>query len=236
MRAFSAGVTTALVTLSLLAAAGGGWAQDPKKGAPPANPVGAGWTGTVTPEPGALVSDSQIAAVNKVSAYFNELTNLKGIFLQTDPDKTQMKGRFYVKKPGRFRFDYSAPSRKVVISDGKWLAIQDFDLKNEDVYELDNTPFRLLLRGEVDLLRDARILDAQESEDLIIVKLQDKSPDAPGRIALYLTKKPVLDLKEWVTTDAQGLDTRVEVSNLVKTEELDAGLFKRELLSLQKLQ
>jgi outer membrane lipoprotein-sorting protein len=240
MRAFFGILAAALVSLGLIAGTNASVAQDGKKGAPPpSNPVGAGgnpWAGTVTTEQGTLMSDAQVAAVKKVSAYFNELANLKGVFLQTDPDRAQSKGRFYVKRPGRFRFDYGAPSKKVIISDGKYLAIQDFDLNNEDIYELDNTPFRLLLSGEVDLLRDARILDAQESEDLIIVKLQDKSPDAPGRIALYLTKKPTLDLKEWVTTDAQGLDTRVEVSGLVKTEELDAGLFKRELLTLKKLQ
>jgi Outer membrane lipoprotein carrier protein LolA len=33
-------------------------------------------------------------------------------------------------------------------------------------------------------------------------------------------------LKEWVTRDAQGVDTRVEVSDLAKSVELDADLFK----------
>ena len=122
----------------------------------------------------------------------------------------------------------SSVIQQVIISDGKYLAIQDHDLKNEDVVELDNTPFRLLLRKDVDLMRDARILDVQEADDLIIVSLQDKSPDAPGRITLYMVKKPVLDLKEWVTTDAQGLDTRVEVSDLNKTEDLDGKLFERK--------
>jgi outer membrane lipoprotein-sorting protein len=37
---------------------------------------------------------------------------------------------------------------------------------------------------------------------------------------------PALELKEWVTNDAQGLDTRVEVSNLNKTDEIDAAVFK----------
>jgi outer membrane lipoprotein-sorting protein len=214
--------------------------ENNKKPAAP-NPIGAsnpGWTGTVTPEQptGPFMSEQQAAAVRKVSAYFNELQNLKGTFLQTDPDRKQLKGRFYVKRPGRFRFDYSAPSKKVIISDGRWLAIQDHDLNNEDVFELDNTPFRLLLRNDVDLLRDARILDVQEAEDLIIVTLQDKSPDAPGRITLFLTKQPALDLKEWVTIDAQGLETRIELANLVKTEDIDAALFKRESLALKKLQ
>jgi len=222
----------AAATLCVLASPS--FAQEQPK-APAANP---GWAGTVKPDAGAAqtVSDQQTAAIQKVNGYFNQLDNLKGIFLQTDPDKKQIRGRFYVKKPGRFRFDYAAPSKKVIISDGRWLAIQDHDLNSEDVYELDNTPFRLLLRKDVDLLRDANIFDVQESEDLIILTMQDKDPDAPGRITLFMTKAPALDLKEWVTVDAQGLETRVELSSLVKSDEIDAALFKREALSLKKFQ
>jgi len=200
--------------------------------------VSPSWTGTVTPmDPTeAEFTEEQLAAIGKVNAYFNELENLKGRFLQTDPDKKQMRGRFYVKKPGRFRFDYGSPSLKVIISDGRWLAIQDHDLNTEDVYELDNTPFRLLLRKDVDLLRDARIFDVQEVEDLIIITLQDKDPDVSGRITLFLTKDPELTLKEWVTIDAQGLETRVQLSQVDTTEDIDPNLFKRENLTLKKFQ
>jgi len=200
--------------------------------------VSPSWTGTVTPmDPTeSEFTEEQLAAIGKVNAYFNELENLKGRFLQTDPDKKQMRGRFYVKKPGRFRFDYGSPSLKVIISDGRWLAIQDHDLNTEDVYELDNTPFRLLLRKDVDLLRDARIFDVQEVEDLIIITLQDKDPDVSGRITLFLTKDPELMLKEWVTIDAQGLETRVQLSQVDTTEDIDPNLFKRENLTLKKFQ
>ncbi len=57
-----------------------------------------------------------------------------------------MKGKFLLKRPGRFRFDYSLPSKQIIISDGEYLAIQDLDLNNEDRVALDQTPFRLLLR------------------------------------------------------------------------------------------
>jgi outer membrane lipoprotein-sorting protein len=67
----------------------------------------------------------------------------------------------------------------------------------------------------------------QEANDLIVLTLQDKNPDTPGRIKLFLVKIPALELKEWVTTDAQGLDTRIELSNLVRTEEIDQTLFQR---------
>jgi outer membrane lipoprotein-sorting protein len=137
-----------------------------------------------------------------------------------------MKGKFFVMRPGRFRFDYAAPSKQIIVSDGEYLAIQDLDLNNEDRVALDQTPFRLLLRKDVDLLRDALIVEVSQAEDLIVVAIQDKSPDSPGRIKLFMSTKPQLELKEWVTTDAQGIDTRIQIADLASGADLDAKMFK----------
>ena len=188
--------------------------------------TGSAWTGQITATGAELVLDpKQMEAAKRVSKYFSDLNNMKGAFVQTDADKTRSRGRFYLKRPGKFRFDYGAPTKKVMASDGNYLRIQDPDVPSPETYQLDNTPFRLLLKKDVDLIRDARILDVQESDDLVVLALQDKSPDAPGRVQLYFVKKPGFELKEWVVLDAQGLETRVEVSDLNKTEEIDPKLF-----------
>ena len=177
------------------------------------------------------LSDSQTAAIKQVDSYFNTLGDLKGAFVQTTADNKRMRGKFMMKRPGRFRFDYARPSRQIIISDGKYLAIQDLDLNNEDRVSLDQTPFRLLLRKDVDLIRDANIVEIREDAAAIELALRDKSPDAPGQIRLTLTREPELAIKEWVTTDAQGLDTRVQVSELVTNETLDAKLFRIETVT-----
>jgi outer membrane lipoprotein-sorting protein len=69
----------------------------------------------------------------------------------------------------------------------------------------------------------------------MVVALQDKSPDTPGRIKVYLSTKPGVELKEWVTTDAQGLETRVEIANVVTGEKLDPASFKIQGLSKNPL-
>jgi outer membrane lipoprotein-sorting protein len=203
--------------------------------APPAAPTesapsaaGSAWNAEVAPAKsgeGITLDAHQTELVEKVGNYFKELSTLQGSFVQTGSDNKRMKGKFYVKRPGRFRFDYARPSRQIVISDGRYLAVQDLDLNNEDRVALDQTPFRLLLRSDVNLVRDARIMEVQESDDMIILSLEDKDPDSPGQIRLFLATKPGLELKEWVTHDAQGLQTRVEVSDLAKSVELDANLF-----------
>jgi outer membrane lipoprotein-sorting protein len=199
--------------------------------------AGAGWDTKVAPGDSSCLSldDTQTAALKTVTDYFAGLTSLKGAFAQTGTDNKRMKGKFFVLRPGRFRFDYSLPSKQVIISDGEYLAIQDLDLNNEDRVELNQTPFRLLLRKDVDLARDACMKEVQIAEDLIVVTLQDKSPDTPGRIKLFLATKPQVELKEWVTTDAQGADTRVEVSELAMGEKLDDALFKIEAVGLNKI-
>ncbi len=186
-----------------------------------------GWAATTTAQGTVEVKldPKQTEAVKRISGYFNDLKQMRGIFVQTDPDKTRTRGRFYVLKPGKFRFDYAPPSRKIMASDGRLLRIKEPDQANEDAVELDNTPFRMLLKANVDLLRDARILDVQESEDLVVIALQDRSPDAPGRVQLIFTKKPAFDLKEWVVRDPQGLETKVEVGEVNKTDPVDPKLF-----------
>ena len=158
------------------------------------------------------------------------MKNLQGRFDQLDPDKKKTRGKFFVHKPGKFRFDYARPSRKIVVSDGRFLAIQDLDLRNEDVYELDNTPFRILLRADVDLLRDARIIQVEHSPEAISVTLADKDPDAAGQLTVILTKQPEITLAGWITYDAQGLQTKVDVSQLSRPEKLDSKIFERKQL------
>ncbi|MGI9524966.1 MAG: LolA family protein [Hyphomicrobiaceae bacterium] len=203
------------------------------KEARPSSPVGSGWDSKVRSShatAGHTFSASQSDAIAKVNDYFNNLVHLQGRFIQTDPDRARTKGRFYVKKPGRFRFVYSRPSRKIVVSDGHFLAIQDLDLRSEDVYALDNTPFRMLLRKDVNLLRDARILAVKQTSDRVALTLADKDPDAVGQITVFMSLRPRYGLAGWVTYDAQGLETRVDVGNLSRPRRLDAKLFKREEL------
>ncbi len=218
--------------------------QAPAPAAPPAAGPGTvgrqqPWTASATKD-GAVVGvqldEKQIEALRKVSTYFNGLKNLKGAFVQTTAENKRMRGQFYVKQPGRFRFDYSRPSRQIIISDGAQIAIQDTDAVTDDRLTLEQTPMRVLLRKDVDLLRDARIYDVQETPRPHYRRFagqvrRHQRPHSP----VHDQRATEVELKEWVTTDAQGLDTKLEVANLVRTEEIDPKLFQIESIALKKL-
>jgi outer membrane lipoprotein-sorting protein len=217
---------TAFLALTCLATCGV-CAQN-TKGAEPANPIAVGVPGqeTQTSRTAGEMSSQQVELIDKVSAYFNQMSSLTGEFVQTSASGSRLRGKFYVKRPGRFRFDYARPSRLVIVSDGRHVAIQDHDLKTDDRWELDQTPFGALLRQDVNLLRDARFVDVQETEDSIIIAFEDKNQQAPGPLKLFLAKKPTLELRKWITKDLRGLDTLIELSNIAHTDDFGPDLFK----------
>jgi outer membrane lipoprotein-sorting protein len=210
---------------------GAALAQGPK--APPATQE---WQ-TVTKDTGGEreFDAKQRELIRKVTAYFNQMGDMKGLFVQTSPDGKKLRGKIYIKRPSFFRFEYNLPSRQLIISDGQNMAIQDLDLKTDDRYGLDKTVFRIVLRNEVDLARDARILDAGETDTRFFLTMQDKDPNTPGRLKLLLTKKPAMELKEWISTDSQGLDTHVELTEFGKADNLDPKLFVPPQVFIDKL-
>ena len=226
---------TAFLALTCLAICGVS-AEDTKK-AVPTDPVAAGERSqeTQTSRTAGEMSSQQIELIDKVSAYFNQMGSLTGEFVQTSAGGSRLRGKFYVKRPGRFRLDYARPSRLVIVSDGRYVAVQDHDLKTDDRWELDQTPFGTLLRQDVNLLRDARFFDVQETEDTIIIAFEDKNQQAPGPLKIFLAKKPTLELRKWMTKDLRGLDTLVELSNVARADDFGPDLFKPAPVVLDRL-
>jgi outer membrane lipoprotein-sorting protein len=198
--------------------------------APAPNAVGAGsgWDaqfGVAPPQTSQFTAaPEQVAIIGKINAYFNDLKNLEGEFLQTDADDKRKKGKFYIERPGKVRFDYSLPSRQKIISNGKYLAIEDHDLNTTDRYPLESTPFRLLLTKDVDLMKDANILALDVGDKVVVVTLQDKESNNGGQIRLFFDW-PQLQLKEWIISDPQGLNTRIQLAEMQLNKDADPKLF-----------
>ncbi len=196
--------------------------------------TGSAWQAEVTPaEPGGVsnLPADKHELLEKINTYMQNFNDLEGQFLQTNPDNGVQKGKFYVLRPGRMRFDYNRPSRMRIVSDGQYLSIEDHDLKTVNKYPLESTPFRMLLTKTVDLQKDARILSISSSDTSASITLADKTGQSAGQIQLFFSL-PKVELKEWVITDAQGLHTRIEISNLTFDKKLGNKLFVASRIGL----
>jgi len=163
----------------------------------------------------------QLAAVNTVDQYLNNIEHLEGNFLQINPDNTISDGKFYIRRPGKFRFDYKQPASLVVVSDGVWLGVIDNDLETLDRYPIRSTPYYTIFKNNVNLLEDARILGIEFYDKFLILSIEGLSKEEVGEIKLHFHVRDEvnesytnLELYEWYITDAQGLETNVKLSDV----------------------
>ena len=58
------------------------------------------------------------AACREVEKYFNSIRTLQARFVQNNPNGWVVQGTLYLRRPGRMRFEYDAPSQLKIVADG----------------------------------------------------------------------------------------------------------------------
>jgi outer membrane lipoprotein-sorting protein len=174
--------------------------------------------------PNSRFSAEQQLHLARITAYFNSFQTLEGRFVQIAPSGEQSEGTFNLQRPGYIRFHYNPPSKLDVIADGRSVAIRDGAARTQDVYPLARTPLRHLLADRVDLTSDTVVDSIREEPDLISVLIIERSVFATGKLQLIFDRRTYV-LRQWVVTDAQGLNTSVAIYNVVINKPQDPRQF-----------
>ena len=167
----------------------------------------------------------QSAAVKEVAAYVQGFKTLQGEFTQVSSKGNVSKGVFVISKPGKMRFEYAAPNPFIIVSDGTWVTIKNRAKDKAEEYPLSQTPLRLVLDEDVDLLKEANILEVDTKDGLTTITLQDRKKTVPGHLILVYDEAKKA-LQQWVVVDGQGRRTTVSLENIVAGGNPDPKLFK----------
>ncbi|CAN5634310.1 outer-membrane lipoprotein carrier protein LolA [Phenylobacterium sp. 20VBR1] len=170
-----------------------------------------------------LTADDR-ALVDKASAYLQGLTEAKGRFVQTDARGTTTQGTVYLKRPGKARFAYEAPSGLLVVADGANVSVADSRLKTFDRYPLMATPLSIFLARQIKLDKGVVISDVTRLADGFTITARDGKKQAEGQITLTFSNSPMA-LIGWTVSDAQGQATRIRLTGLERASGLAPTLF-----------
>jgi outer membrane lipoprotein-sorting protein len=180
----------------------------------------------------AAFDDAQKADLKRISDYLNGISTAQGRFVQLGPDGKSEQGTFYLRKPGRMRFEYDRPNPNLIVADGSTVAVSNTALKTTDRYPLVDSPLRLLLSEKVDLGTDRRVSAVRREAGTLVVTARQNTGPARGQITLFFADTgSALELRQWEILDAQGLKTVVAVNNLTSGVELSPRLFVIQELS-----
>ncbi len=172
---------------------------------------------------------AKVVPLEVLSAYLNALTTVEADFVQVNADGSKSYGKIYIQRPGRARFEYSAPDQNLVIAAGGQVVI--FDARSNqppEQYPLVRTPLNLILAQRVDLGSARMVVGHREVGDLTLVTAQDPEHPEYGTIDLIFSANPVA-LTQWIITDDIGNQTSVTLSDLVVGRTYGASLFSKEV-------
>jgi outer membrane lipoprotein-sorting protein len=162
--------------------------------------------------------------LQRVSAALNAIRSLKGQFVQVGPNGEMDQGAVYVVKPGRMRFEYAKPSPYLIVADGVSVAVGNSDVKTVDRYPLIDNPLSLILDEKIDLGASTAVSRIERKPGQLVITATRNDDALKGRVTLIFAE-PSLELKQWVVTDAQGLQTMITLQNVETGVTLNPELF-----------
>ena len=163
-------------------------------------------------------------AVIQVESYLNSIKTLSARFLQVDSDGNVTNGRFYLRRPGRLRFEYDDPSPLLIVADGIWLILHDRELGQVSRYPLFETPLGALVDEPVNLREKVEVVRVEQGLGVLRIMVVDRVNPDDGWIDITFTEPPLI-LRQWKVRDAQGGTIELSLTDIRVNQKLDPNLF-----------
>ncbi len=177
-------------------------------------------------EPAPPAKIDRAEAIKRANAFFNASPVLNADFVQIGSDGKRSEGKLYSQRAGRVRFEYAEPATLELVADGARVMVRDLKLKTQDIYAIDQTPLKFLLKEKIDFEHDVRVLDVTTDDNGVAISLEDKATFG-GTSHLKLIFDPkTFKLRQWQITDPQGYETLLSLFNIDQKRTPDPALFK----------
>jgi len=169
---------------------------------------------------------AQQVGIPEIEQYVNSIRTLQARFVQRNPNGSMVQGTLYVRRPGRMRFQYDAPSQLKVVADGTQVTLWDPATRDFGQWPIGWTAASFLVKEPFRLSGDITVQGLQRTSDggLQLTMVQTKKPQE-GQIVVQLAANP-LALRGWTIIDNRGNRVDVSLSNVQTGMQLADSLFK----------
>ncbi|MGM0702272.1 MAG: outer membrane lipoprotein chaperone LolA [Pseudomonadota bacterium] len=142
----------------------------------------------------------------------------------------ETRGRMWLSRPGRFRWEVDAPYEQVVVSDGEEVSLYDPDLEQVTVQSLDqrvtHTP-ALLLSGSTSELTESYQVSYRQRDGADSFTLVPKASDTLFEELEMTFRDRRLSFLQM--TDSMGQETAIEFNDVEMNASIDSARFELEV-------
>ena len=137
-----------------------------------------------------LVSFAANADEKSVENYLNNIQNFSADFAQVDASGAQSKGKFYMQKPGKIRWEYQ-DQPLLIVSSGKILTYYDKQLNEITQIPASQTLAGFLAREKIKFSGDIKLLEYEQKDGFVKAHITQAEKPEDGSLVLYFDKTPM---------------------------------------------
>ena len=163
--------------------------------------------------------------VAEVESYFNSIRTLKARFVQSNPNGSVVQGTLYIRRPGRMRFEYDAPSQLKIVADGYQVTMWDIATKDFGQWPIGWTAASFLVKEPLSLTRDLQVDKIDRTDDMIQLTMSQARKPQEGKVIVRLGENPMV-LRGWTIIDSRGNHVNVSLVDVQSGLQLADSLFK----------
>ena len=163
--------------------------------------------------------------VPEIEQYINSIRTLQARFVQSNPNGSVVQGTLYVRRPGRMRFQYDAPSQLKIVADGTQVTLWDPQTRDFGQWPIGWTAASFLVRDPFKLSGDITVESLQRTGDGLQVTMSQTRKPKEGKIIVRLAENP-LALRGWSIIDNRGNKVDVALVDVRSGVQLADSLFK----------
>ena len=163
--------------------------------------------------------------VAEVESYFNSIRTLKARFVQSNPNGSVVQGTLYIRRPGRMRFEYDAPSQLKIVADGYQVTMWDIATKDFGQWPIGWTAASFLVKEPLSLTGDLQVDKIDRTDDMIQLTMSQARKPQEGKVIVRLGENPMV-LRGWTIIDSRGNHVNVSLVDVQSGLQLADSLFK----------
>ena len=175
----------------------------------------------------ALPAGAQQVGVPQIEQYFNSIRTLKARFVQSNPNGAILQGTLYVRRPGRMRFEYDAPSQLKIVADVSQVTMWDPSTRDFGQWPIGWTAASFLVKDPLTLSGDLQVEKIDKVNGLLEVTLSQARKPQEGKVIVRLNETPLV-LNGWTIVDNRGNRVTVTLADLQTGIQLADQLFKND--------
>jgi outer membrane lipoprotein-sorting protein len=179
--------------------------------------------------PAQQLSPQDQDAVARAEQYLNSVGTAQARFAQTNPNGTISQGTFYIRRPGKMRFEYDPPSKLHIVADGFQVTMYDPATRDFGQWPIGWTAASFLVTPNIKLTGDITVQQVERAgTELRLTMYQTKRPQE-GRIQIVFNDAPVvqqMQLKRWTIWDSKGVPVQVTLTEFRPGVNVSNDLFR----------